>query len=175
MDNIILFGMPGCGKSTVGVVLAKILGYNFIDSDLLIQNKYGKLLRDIIKDEGREGFRKIEEDVNFSIRSSHTVIATGGSVVYCHKAMAHFKTEGKIIYIKLTAESIAERLGDITGRGISMKDGQTINELYAERIPYYEKYADIIFNAEGLGIRDAAFGIRESLNIRRISDNGTRR
>ncbi len=175
MDNIVLIGMPGCGKSTVGVVLAKILGYNFIDSDLLIQNKHGKLLRDIIKDEGREGFRQIEEDVNLSIRSIHTVIATGGSVIYCHKAMENFKSEGKIIYIKLTAESVAERLGDITGRGISMEEGQTIYELYAERIPYYEKYADIVFSAEGLGIRDAAFGIRESLNIRRIPANGTRR
>lgn len=156
MQNIILIGMPGCGKSTVGVVLAKMLGYNFIDSDLLIQNSEGKLLRDIIEEEGREGFHKIEEKINSSINVSNTVIATGGSVIYCKKAMEHLKIEGKIVYIKLTSDSITERLGDITDRGISMKDGQTIIELYNERTPIYEKYADIILNSEGLSIRDTA-------------------
>lgn len=156
MQNIILIGMPGCGKSTVGVVLAKMLGYNFIDSDMLIQNSEGRLLSDIIKEKGREGFHKIEEEINSSINVSNTVIATGGSAIYGIKAMEHFKIEGKIIYINLTSDSIAERLGDITDRGISMKDGQTIVELYNERTPIYEKYADIILNSEGLSIRDAA-------------------
>lgn len=154
MQNIILIGMPGCGKSTVGVVLAKILGYNFIDSDLLIQNREGRLLRNIIEEKGREGFHKIEEEINSSINVSNTVIATGGSVIYGRKAMEHFKTEGKIIYLKLTSETITERLGDITDRGISKKDGQTIAELYNERTPIYEKYADIVLNTEGLSIRD---------------------
>lgn len=159
MNNIILIGMPGCGKSTVGVVLAKMLGYNFIDSDLLIQNSEGRLLRDIIEKEGREEFHKIEEEVNSSINVNNTVIATGGSVIYGKKAIEHFKTEGKIIYIKLTSDSITDRLGDITDRGISMKEGQTITELYDERTPIYEKYADIIVYSEGLSIRDLALKI----------------
>lgn len=156
MDNIILIGMPGCGKSTVGVVLAKMLGYNFIDSDLLMQAHEGKLLCNIIKVEGREVFNKIENDVNASIDTNHTVIATGGSVIYGKKAMEHLKSIGKVVYIKLPAYEIAGRLGDISDRGISMGDGQTVYDLYTERAPLYERYADIIFYAGGYSIREAA-------------------
>lgn len=159
MHNIILIGMPGSGKSTVGVVLAKMLGYDFIDSDLLIQHKEKRLLSDIIKEEGREVFHKIEEEVNISIHASNTVIATGGSAVYSEKAMDYFKNVGIVIYMKLSFETITERLGDITGRGISMRKGQTIKDLYIERIPLYECNADIIFNCENLSVRDAASGI----------------
>ena len=159
MHNIILIGMPGSGKSTVGVVLAKMLGYDFIDSDLLIQHKEKRLLSDIIKEEGREVFHKIEEEVNISIHASNTVIATGGSAVYSEKAMDYFKNVGIVIYMKLSFETITERLGDITGRGISMRKGQTIKDLYIERIPLYECNADIIFDCEDLNVRDAASGI----------------
>jgi shikimate kinase len=148
--------MPGCGKSTVGVVLAKMLGYNFIDSDLLIQAQEGKLLSDIIKNKGREYFNKTENDVNASINMNHTVIATGGSVIYGIKAMEHLKDIGRVVYIKLPVNEIAKRLGDISGRGISMGDSQTIYELYTERAPLYERYADIIFCAAGYSIREAA-------------------
>jgi shikimate kinase len=159
MRNIILTGMPGSGKSTVGVVLAKRLGYDFIDSDLLIQNREKRLLSYIIKEEGREGFHKIEEEVNNSIKAIQTVIATGGSAVYSEKAMNYFKSVGVIIYLKLTYETLNERLGDITGRGISLREGQTVKELYTERIPLYEYYADIIFDCEGLSVRDAVSAI----------------
>lgn len=168
MNNIILIGMAGCGKSTVGVVLAKMLGYDFLDSDLLIQNSEKRLLKDIIQQEGREGFQKIEENINLSIKVERTVIATGGSIVYCKKAMEYLKKEGMIIYIQLSVETITERLGDITGRGILMKDTQTISDLYDERRPLYEKYADLIFNSENLSICDAASGIKKLIIQRHV-------
>lgn len=163
MNNIILIGMPGCGKSTVGVVLAKILGYNFIDSDLLIQSQEGKLLSDIIAEKGREFFNNIENKINASICAHNTVIATGGSVIYGKEAMDHLKSIGKIVYIKLSPDEIAHRIGDMTGRGISMGKNQTLYELYCERAPLYEQYADITVDAEGYGIRELALYIRSLL------------
>jgi shikimate kinase len=138
------------------VVLAKMLGYNFIDSDLLIQAREGKLLRNIIKDEGREVFNRIENDVNASIVTNHTVIATGGSVIYGTKAMEHLKSIGRVVYIKLPISEITGRLGNISGRGISMGDGQTVFDLYTERAPLYERYADIIFCTARYSISEAA-------------------
>ena len=153
-ENIILIGMPGAGKSTIGVLLAKALGYKFIDSDLLIQEKAGCLLKDIIKEKGLEGLIDIEERVNASIEAERTVIATGGSVIYGAKAMQHLKSIGKVVYIKLSFESIASRLGNIRQRGVVMRQGQTLLDLYNERCPLYEKYADIVVDAEGLGIEE---------------------
>lgn len=143
MDNIILIGMPGAGKSTVGVVLAKILGYKFLDSDLVIQNAEKKLLSKIIEDNGIDEFIKIEERVNQNLNVNKTVIATGGSAVYGHNAMLHFKDIGKIIYISIDYKQLTKRLGDIEDRGIAIKSNQTLYDLYLERCPIYEKYADI--------------------------------
>lgn len=152
-ENIVLIGMPGCGKSTVGVVLAKAMGYQFLDSDLLIQSRENRLLCEIIEQEGLDGFNRIEEEVNASIRARQTVIATGGSVVYGEAAMKHLKEIGEIVYMKLSLPSVQERLGDLTRRGVSLRPDQTLEDLYYERIPLYEKYADVIVDEEGMDIR----------------------
>ena len=149
MDNIILIGMPGCGKSTIGVVLAKVLGYEFTDSDLLIQKREGKLLREIIAEQGEEAFIRIEEDVNAGIQTERHVIATGGSVVYIDRAMQHLKEIGTVVYLKLSYATICSRLGNIRRRGVVLRDGQTLKDLYDERVPLYERYADVGVDAEG--------------------------
>ncbi len=154
MNNIVLIGMPGAGKSTVGVVLAKKLGYAFLDSDLVIQSREKKLLHEIISEKGVEGFWAIEESVNESIETDRTVIATGGSAVYGRKAMEHLKRIGTVVYLKLSCAAVLERLGDLNERGVTMRDGQTFEELYDERIVLYEKYADITVDCEGLSIRE---------------------
>ena len=142
-DNIVLIGMPGVGKSTVGVILAKMIGYQFIDADLLIQKQEGKLLHEIIAEKGTDGFIEIEERVNASIEASHTIIATGGSVVYGKKAMEHLSRIGTVVYLKVPYDTLEKRLEDIKGRGVVLKEGQTLRTLYDERTPLYEKYADI--------------------------------
>lgn len=160
-DNIILIGMPSCGKSTVGVVLAKALGYRFVDSDLVIQEQTGKLLSEIIDEQGLEAFNEIENQVNASLNYHHAVIATGGSVIYGEAAMEHLKSIGKVVYLEFDYETLEERIGDLTARGVSIKEGQTFLELYEERKPLYEKYADIIVNGEGLNIREIVHLLKE--------------
>ena len=147
--NIILIGMPGVGKSSVGVVLAKILGYRFLDSDLVIQEKEAKLLHEIISEKGLDGFISVENRINANIECEKCVVATGGSAVYGKEAMEHFKEIGTVVYLKSDYETIAERLGDLAARGVAMKDGQTLKDLYEERVPLYEKYADIIVDESG--------------------------
>ena len=147
--NIILIGMPGVGKSSVGVVLAKVLGYRFLDSDLVIQETEGKLLHEIIEEQGVEGFVQVEDRINASINCEKSIVATGGSAVYGENAMAHFKEIGTIVYLKSDYDTIEERLGDLRARGVVMKEGQTLRELYDERCPLYEKYADIIVDESG--------------------------
>lgn len=154
MHNVILIGMPGAGKSTIGVILAKVLGYNFIDSDLLIQEQEGCLLKDIIDSRGLDGLIAVEEKVNAGIITDRTVIATGGSVIYGEKAMKHLKSIGTIVYIKLSCKTIASRLGNIRQRGIVMRKNQTLADLYNERCPLYEKYADLVIDAEGLDVEE---------------------
>ena len=151
-SNIVLIGMPGAGKSTVGVILAKVLGYRFLDTDLVIQEKEHGLLKDIIKKEGLDGFIAIENDVNKSLEVTNTVISTGGSVIYGEEAMEHLKAIGTIIYIKLSYETLENRLGNIRQRGVVLKKGQNLRDLYKERCPLYEKYADIIVDAEDMGV-----------------------
>ena len=153
-DNVVLIGMPGAGKSTVGVVLAKVLGYQFLDSDLLIQDRESRLLKDIIEEEGLEGFIQIENEVNASINTHDSVIATGGSVVYGKEAMDHLRSIGTVVYIKLGYDTLDSRLGNIKQRGVVLKDGQTLYSLYEERCPLYEKYADIIIDSENLGVEE---------------------
>ena len=153
-NNIVLIGMPGVGKSTVGVVLAKKMGYRFIDSDLLIQEEENALLHQIIEEKGIDGFNKIEEKVNAAIQVENAIIATGGSVVYGQKAMEHLKQIGTVIYLELPLEELKERLGDLHQRGVSMREGQTLEKLYQERRPLYEKYADMVINCDKKQIRE---------------------
>lgn len=154
MDNIILIGMPGAGKSTVGVILAKALGMNFVDSDLKIQEQEGKLLKDIIAERGLEGYLEVENQVNIGLREEHSVIATGGSVIYCHEAMEHLRSIGTVVYIRLEFDTIDERLGNIRQRGVVLRKGQNLRSLYEERCPLYEKYAHIILDGEGLTMEE---------------------
>ena len=162
MDNIVLIGMPGCRKSTVGVVLAKNLGYEFIDSDLLIQAREKRLLCEIIEQEGLIRFNQIEEEVNASIEAERSIIATGGSVVYGCKAMEHLRNIGTVVYLRLTYEEIEERLGDLAQRGVSVREDQSLRDLYDERVPLYERYAHVTVDGTGLMLRDVVRKIKEA-------------
>ena len=162
-ENVVLIGMPGAGKSTVGVVLAKKLGYSFIDSDLVIQDKYGKLLHELIEEHGVEGFWKIENDVNASIDTQKSVIATGGSAVYGEEAMEHLREIGQVVYLKLAFQEVADRLGDLNARGVTLMPGQTLADLYEERTPLYEKYAHIVVECDGKMLREVAIEVAESV------------
>ena len=162
-NNIILIGMPGVGKSTVGVILAKELGYQFVDSDLLIQKREKKLLRQIIAKEGVDGFIAIENEVNASIRTEKSVIATGGSVVYGQEAMEHLKEIGTVVYLKLSYKSLEKRLGSLKGRGVVLRPGQDLRALYKERTVLYEKYADVVVDEENEDIEATLQTILECL------------
>ena len=146
--HIILIGMPACGKSTVGVLAAKTLGYRFVDSDLIIQEREGQKLHRIISEQGREGFLAIEEAVNLTLGndSAPSVIATGGSAVYSEAAMAHFKEVGTVVYLRLSYPTVERRLGNFTHRGVVMPEGYTLRDLYNERCTLYERYADIVID-----------------------------
>ena len=156
--SIILIGMPSCGKSTLGVLLAKKLGMEFIDSDLLIQKKHKKLLHELIEEHGNDGFLKIEAEVNCSITEQNAVIATGGSAVYSESAMQHLATIGKIVYIHISYEEMEARLGDYAHRGVVMPAGYTLRDLYNERAALYQKYAHVTVSGEG-GMTKAIEGI----------------
>lgn len=163
MKNVILIGMPGAGKSTVGVVLAKRLGYTFLDSDLVIQQKYGKLLHELIREHGVEGFWKIENDVNAGLTCNKTVIATGGSAIYGAEAMEHLRSIGTVVYLRLTLSQIEERLGDLTERGVTLREGQDLKALYEERTPLYEKYAHVIIDCDGQRVRELVTRIEREI------------
>ncbi len=150
--NIILIGMPGCGKSTVGVLLAKALQFGFIDCDLIIQKRCGMSLQDIIEKRGITEFLLEEEAALCSINESCTVIATGGSAVYSEKAMRHLKQDAVVLYLSLSCDEIERRLVNIKTRGVAMAKEATVASLYEERCPLYEKYADIVLCAEGMDI-----------------------
>lgn len=161
--NVTLIGMPGAGKSTIGVVLAKILGYDFVDSDLLIQKEEGKRLWEIMRDEGTDGFNLIEERVNSQIDVSESVIATGGSVIYGPKAMEHLREISTVVYLKVTCPVLKRRLGDLTQRGVVLKPGQTLDSLYDERIPLYEKYAHVTVNVSRKTVQQAVSAIAQAI------------
>lgn len=150
MKNIVLIGMPGAGKSTIGVLLAKSMLFSFVDTDLIIQSKYAMSLCEIIEKEGTTGFLKIENDVIADCEFTNSIIATGGSAVYGEKAMQRLKENGIVIYLELSVNELKKRLGDIKTRGVAMPKGNTLAEIYAEREPLYKKYADITVNCEGL-------------------------
>lgn len=164
MKNIVLIGMPGVGKSTAGVVLAKVLGYEFIDADLIIQQQEGKLLREIIAEVGTDGFIEVEDRVNSQIEVEKSVIATGGSVVYGKEAMQHLREIGTVVYLKVSYDILEKRLHDIKGRGVVLKDGQDLRGLYEERVPLYEKYADITVCEDNLNVEQTIEKITEQLN-----------
>ena len=145
-NNITLIGMPASGKSTVGVLLAKRLGYQFIDTDLVIQQEEGRLLREIIADEGLDGFIRVENRVNSQVKGGRAVIAPGGSVIYGREAMEHLGAIGTVVYLKLDYEELCRRLGNLTDRGVVLREGMTLRDLYDERTPYYERYADVVVN-----------------------------
>ena len=163
MKNIVLIGMPGVGKSTAGVVLAKVLGYQFLDADLIIQEEEKRLLHEIISDEGTDGFIAIENRVNANINVEQSVIATGGSVVYGKEAMEHLQEIGTVVYLKLPYEELDKRLHNIQGRGVVLRDGQTLHDLYEERVVLYEKYADITVDETGLDVEATIQRIMEEL------------
>lgn len=160
-NNIILIGMPGVGKSTIGVVLAKRLGYQFVDCDLVMQEQQGKLLYEIIEEKGIDGFLEIENQTNTALQAERAIVATGGSAVYGREAMKHLREIGTVVYLKLSYEAIQERLGDLNERGVAVRDGQTLLDLYQERVPLYEAYADIILDCEAKSIRDIAAQLGE--------------
>lgn len=148
-SNITLIGMPASGKSTVGVLLAKRLGYSFVDVDLVIQKQEGRLLKEIIEQEGTEGFLKVEDRVNRELDVRRSIIAPGGSVIYGTHAMEHLKEISTVVYLKLSYEEVENRLEDLKDRGVALKDGMTLRDLYEERVPLYEKYADITVDESG--------------------------
>lgn len=153
-DNLIFIGMPAVGKSTVGVVVAKRLGKRFVDVDLVIQEQEKKLLREIIKDVGEDGFLKVENRVNAGIEAENSVISPGGSVVYCEEAMRHYKEIGTVVYLKASYQTIKRRIRNPKKRGVVLREGQTLRDLYNERVPYFEKYADITVCEDGCRIEE---------------------
>ncbi len=146
MSNIVLIGMPGSGKSTCGVVAAKMLLKNFYDTDLLIQNIENSALQDIINNKGNDYFARAEESAILSLDINGTVIATGGSVVYSDKAMEHLKRLGKIIYLHIDYENMCERISNLSTRGVLIKNGETLKDMYDERLPLYRKWADRVID-----------------------------
>ena len=147
-ENIILIGMPGSGKSTCGVLAAKALLKNFFDTDLLFQGLEEKRLQDIIDDDGIEYFLSAEERAILSLDINATVVATGGSVVYSDKSMEHLKKSGKVIYLHLSYDTMVDRIKNITTRGVVVKDGDSLEDMYNERLPMYQKWADIVINCD---------------------------
>lgn len=142
-DNIVLIGMPASGKSTVGVLLAKVLGYDFVDTDLLIQIREGRTLEEIIREKGIDAFLDIEGDVCASLAPEKAVVATGGSVIYRERAMEHLRSLGRLLYLHVELGELTARLSDLVGRGVALREGQTLGDLYAERTVLYERWADV--------------------------------
>ena len=155
-SNIILIGMPGAGKSTCGVLAAKLLLKNFFDTDLLIQNLEGKSLQAVIDEKGTDYFQSAEENAILSLDINGTVIATGGSVVYSEKAMEHLKSLGKIIYLHLDYETMKGRIRNVSTRGLVLHNGSTLKDMYDERLPLYEKYAEKIIICDGNTVEETA-------------------
>lgn len=155
MDNIILIGMPGSGKSTLGVVLAKKLNMRFLDSDLVIQEKYGKTLEKLIEEHGDAGFIRIEDEINYNLNPHNTIIATGGSAVYGKRAMEHFKQIGTVIFLDVPVDDIFNRVGSLKERGVVSNGKNGIEEIFADRNRLYRKYADIIYTQKNNMLRES--------------------
>jgi shikimate kinase len=160
-ENIILIGMPGAGKSTVGVILAKTLGMQFIDCDILIQQQTGRKLQEILDKDGPDMFRQIEEEAILSLHPRHAVIATGGSVVWSREAMKHLKSLGVVVYLEISFSEMEKRIRNITTRGIVLMPGQTLSGMYDQRVPLYEQYADITIASSDKDLESVVSGILE--------------
>ena len=161
--NIILIGMPGSGKTTIGAELSEKIGYGYVDSDSVIVAREGKRLPEIIEQIGREGCLDIEAKVNSELCADRCVIATGGSVIYRDYAMQKLKTMGKLVYLQLSYETIERRLGDLKARGVALKEGFTLRDLYEERTPLYEKYADIVVKLDGKTVLQSVDAVAEAI------------
>jgi shikimate kinase len=161
--NIILIGMPGAGKSTVGVLLAKRLGYQFVDTDLLLQTRQNNRLQEIIARDGLATFKKIEEDVLCSLATTHSVVATGGSAVYSERAMAHLKHLGQLVFIDIPLDELLSRVNDMDSRGLVIGPDETYENLYNERQPLYRKYAEVTIAGAGLTVEAVAAAIEQQV------------
>jgi len=161
--NIVLIGMSGAGKSTLGVLLAKSLGMDYVDTDIVIQQREGKLLQEIIDGEGIDRFLKIEETAVSGLRLKNCVVATGGSVVYSEKEMSALKRGGRVVYLHVDFDEIESRLTNITTRGIVMKKGSSLKDVYDERLPLYTKYADMTLDCTGKDIESCVGEIRDTI------------
>ena len=172
MANIVLIGMPGCGKSTVGVLLAKALQMDFVDTDIVLQQQQGKKLQEIIDQVGNDAFLKMEEDCVCGLECDQTIVATGGSVVYGKEAMRHLHENGLVVYIRLPYEEIERRLSNLATRGVTLKKGQTLRNLYDERIPLYEAEADYTFEPEESDVQETVLDLAQRLSARMEANNG---
>lgn len=167
-DNIVLIGMPGAGKSTLGIVLAKIMNFDFIDADLVIQNQCDKTLQKLIDACGPEGFIQVENEILRDLEASRSIIATGGSAVYSDEAMRHLADIGKIVYLQISYDQLVHRLSDLQERGVVLKGGigMSLRELYDERKPLYEQYAEITVDVDDLSITAAARKVADAVGVR---------
>ena len=164
--NITLIGMPGVGKSTIGVILAKIIGYEFVDSDIVIQKQEGKLLKEIIADVGNQGFLAIENQVHAEMELTNSIISPGGSICYCRQGMEHLHEISTVIYLKLDYPKLKRRLGNLTARGVVLKNGQSLYDLYKERTPLYEKYAHIVIDETNLNVEKTIKAVMDALELK---------
>lgn len=164
-QNITFIGMPGVGKSTIGVILAKIIGYEFVDSDIVIQKQEGKLLREIIADVGSHGFLNIENRVHAEMNPTNSIISPGGSICYCRQGMEHLREISTVVYLKLDYPKLKRRLGNLTSRGVVLKNGQSLYDLYKERTPLYEKYAHVTIDVTYLNVEKTIKAVMKALEL----------
>ena len=166
-SNIVLIGMPGAGKYTLGVVLAKILGMDFVDGDILIQNQVGNTLQKIIDAQGVDGFLQVENDALAAVDVQNTVISTGGSAIYSDEAMRHLTDIGTVVYLDVSLEELRSRLGSLHERGVVMRKGvsMSLDEIFEERGPLYRKYAEITLQTDGLTVREATRKLVDALSV----------
>lgn len=163
MKNITLIGMPGSGKSTVGVLLAKTLGFDFIDTDLLIQKREGALLQDVLNTHGTEEFLDLEADAICSVECENTVIAPGGSVICRERGIEHLRKLGRVVYLRIPCPVLEERIHNMGSRGIAFQHGETLRDIYEYRTPLYEKYADLVVDGDRASLEETLSAVLQAL------------